>query len=113
MNTLTIKSWCKPRGAERSIPMGDLHFHVNNADHLLLEEAEERLQKTHEPEMMIDADMEHMELVTPSECGSLSDLQFRVFLSKDDDRGLFHLVGHRESDGSLVYTNTVMIDQLG
>ncbi|MNJ76923.1 hypothetical protein D3C77_743100 [compost metagenome] len=63
--------------------------------------------------MMIAADMEHMELITPSECGSLSDLQFRVYLSRDDERGQFHLVGHRESDGSLVYTNSVMIDQLG
>ncbi|MCY1213320.1 hypothetical protein D9M68_223620 [compost metagenome] len=113
MNTLTIKSWCKPQGAEKSFPMGDLHFHVNDADHLRLEEAEERLQKTHEPEMLFDADMEHMELVTPSECGSLADLQFRVYLSKGDERGHFHLVGHRESDGSLVYTNAVMIDQLG
>ncbi|MDE3738862.1 MULTISPECIES: hypothetical protein [Pseudomonas] len=113
MNTLTIKSWCKPKGAEKSIPMGDLHFHVNDTDHLRLEEAEERLQQTHEREMMIAADMEHMELITPSECGSLSDLQFRVYLSRDDERGQFHLVGHRESDGSLVYTNSVMIDQLG
>ncbi|MNQ57667.1 hypothetical protein D3C85_718320 [compost metagenome] len=113
MNTLTIKSWCKPSGAEKSVPMGEFHFHVNDADHLRLEEAEERLQETHEREAFIDADMTDMELVTPSECGNLSDLQFRVYLSREDERGQFHLVGHRESDGSLIYTNSVMIDQLG
>ncbi|BAN48809.1 hypothetical protein PCA10_30770 [Metapseudomonas resinovorans NBRC 106553] len=78
-----------------------------------LEQAEERLQQTHEPEAIVDTTTEGLRLVTPSECGTLSDVQFRVFLSKGDERGQFHLVGHRESDGSLVYTNAVMIDQLG
>jgi hypothetical protein len=34
----------------------------------------------------------------------------RVYLSAE--RGQFHLVGHRASDGSLIYTNAVLIDQL-
>ncbi|CAD5202420.1 hypothetical protein [Pseudomonas sp. FEN] len=42
-----------------------------------------------------------------------ADSQFRVYLSARDQRGQLHLVGHRESDGSLVYSNAVMIDQLG
>jgi len=54
-----------------------------------------------------------MELITPEECGPLSDCQLRVYLSAGDQRGQFHLVGHRASDGSLIYTNAVMIDQLG
>ncbi|MCY1558702.1 hypothetical protein D9M68_956600 [compost metagenome] len=53
-----------------------------------------------------------MELSTPEECGPLSDIQWRVYLDADE-RGQFHLVGHRASDGGLVYTNAVMIDQLG
>ncbi|MNF17463.1 hypothetical protein D3C80_2209880 [compost metagenome] len=57
--------------------------------------------------------MTTMELVTPDECGPLSDCQLRVYLSRDDQRGHFHLVGHRQSDGSLIFTNAVMIDQLG
>ncbi|MGE7957144.1 hypothetical protein ACQKQA_11200 [Pseudomonas sp. NPDC089530] len=113
MNTLTIKGWCKTSDALRSSPIGEIHFHVSNADHLRLEQAEERLQQTQEPEMMIDVDMSTMELITPEECGPLSDCQLRVYLSKSDQRGQFHLVGHRQSDGSLVYTNAVMIDQLG
>lgn len=113
MNTLTIKGWCKASSDQRSIPMGEIHFHVNDDDHLRMEAAEERLQQTHEPEVMIDVDMSKMELITPEECGPLSDCQLRVYLSKDDQRGQFHLVGHRESDGSLIYTNAVMIDQLG
>ncbi|MBT8766979.1 hypothetical protein [Metapseudomonas boanensis] len=113
MNTLTIKGWCKTSDAQKSTPMGDIHFRVNEADHLRLEEAEERLQETHEPEAMIDVDMSTMELITPDECGPLADCQLRVYLSADDQRGQFHLVGHRASDGSLIYTNAVMIDQLG
>ncbi|MBO3273639.1 hypothetical protein [Pseudomonas schmalbachii] len=114
MNTLTIKGWCKPTGAQKSIPIGDIHFHVTDDDHLRLEQAEEHLQKTHEPEVMFDVDMGTLELVTPPECGPLSDCQMRVYLSRDDEqRGQFHLVGHRQSDGSLIYTNAVMVDQLG
>lgn len=112
MNTLTIEGWCKARGASQSMPMGQIHFHVNEADHLRLEQAEERLQQTHEPEAMLDVDMSTLELETPEECGPLSDCQLRVYLSPDQ-RGQFHLVGHRASDGSLVYTNAVMVDQLG
>ncbi|WPC06471.1 hypothetical protein ACSX1C_08965 [Pseudomonas sp. MBLB4123] len=113
MNTLTIEGWCKASGAKKSTPMGQFHFRVNEPDHVRLEQAEERLQQTHEPEAMLDVDMSTMELVTPEECGPLSDCKLRVYLSAGDERGQFHLVGHRASDGSLVYTNAVMIDQLG
>ncbi|MDM8349224.1 hypothetical protein P8H27_09970 [Pseudomonas sp. sp1636] len=112
MNTLTIEGWCKARGASRSTPAGSFHFRVSEPDHLRLEQAEERLQKTHEPEALVDADMSRMELDMPQGCGPLSDCQWRVYLN-ENQRGQFHLVGHRASDGGLVYTNAVMIDQLG
>lgn len=112
MNTLTIEGWCKASGAKKSTPMGQFHFRVNEADHVRLEQAEERLQQTHEPEALVEVDMSSMELITPHECGPLSDCQLRVYLSADQ-RGQFHLAGHRASDGSLIYTNAVMIDQLG
>jgi len=113
MATLTIEGWCKSSGDKKSTPLGSIHFYVTGADHLRLEQAEEHLQKTHESEVMVDVDMTTMELITPEECGPLSDCQFRVYLSASDQRGQFHLVGHRASDGSLIYTNAVMIDQLG
>ncbi|MCY1275806.1 hypothetical protein D3C76_872640 [compost metagenome] len=113
MNTLTIKGWCKASDAAKAIPMGNVHFRINDDAHLRLEQAEEELQETQGREKMLDIDMTTMELVTPDECGPLSDCQLRVYLSRDDQRGHFHLVGHRQSDGSLIFTNAVMIDQLG
>jgi hypothetical protein len=113
MNTLTIEGWYKTSETSKPVELGQIHFHVSVADHLRLEQAEERLNKTHEAEIMVDVDMSRMELILPQECGPLSDCQFRVYLSTRDQRGQFHLVGHRESDGSLVYSNAVMIDQLG
>ncbi|MNO05938.1 hypothetical protein D3C81_2275160 [compost metagenome] len=61
---------------------------------------------------MVDVDMATLGLKIPDACGALSDCQFRVYLS-DDQRGQFHLVGHLARDGSLIYSNAVMIDQLG
>ena len=113
MNTLTIEGWCKTSDDKKSTPIGSIHFHVDDDSHLRMEEAEERLQNTHEAEIMIDVDMSNMELVTPEECGQLSDCQYRVYLSSSEQRGFFHLVGHRATDGSLIYTNSVMVDQLG
>ncbi|RJG13977.1 hypothetical protein D3879_12385 [Pseudomonas cavernicola] len=112
MATLTIEGWCKTSDDKKSTPLGSFHFYVDGAEHLRLEQAEEQLQKTHESEVMVDVDMTTMELITPEECGPLSDCKFRVYLSASDQRGQFHLVGHRASDGSLIYTNAVMIDQL-
>lgn len=114
MNTFTIEGWCKTGDDSKPQALGDIHFHVSVADHVRLEAAEERLNKTLETEVMVDVDMSLMSLEMPPECGPLSDCQFRVYLSTSgDQRGQFHLVGHRESDGSLVYSNAVMIDQLG
>jgi len=112
MNTFTIEGWCKAVGAQKSMPMGQIHFRISESDHVRLEQAEERLQQTHEAEALLDVDMSGMELITPEDCGPLSDCQLRVYLSQEQ-RGQFHLVGHRASDGSLVYTNAVVIDLLG
>ncbi|CAH0320793.1 hypothetical protein ABH908_005000 [Pseudomonas frederiksbergensis] len=114
MSALTLEGWCKPSPDQKSIPVGEIHFYVDGPLHLRLEEAEERLQKTHEREAMVDVDMSTMDLVLPEGCGPLSDCQMRVYIHKEHDyeRGQFHLVGHRASDGSVIYTNAVMIDQL-
>lgn len=113
MSSFEIESWCKPDPAQKSVPMGLIHFYVGGNDRLKLEEAEERLQNDASlSEVMVDVDLSTLQLVTPAECGELADCQLRVYLRKDDGRGQFHLVGHRASDGSLVYTNALMIDAL-
>lgn len=114
MNTLTIEGWCKRSDDETSTPVGNIQFYVSEPTHLLMEKAEERLNNTEdESEVMVDADMATLDLILPEGCGPLSDCQFRVYLGGEDRRGQFHLVGHRASDGSLIYSNAVMIDQLG
>ena len=110
MSALTIEGWCKTSGAQKSTPIGEVHFYVDGPLHLRLEQAEMRLQQTHEPEAMVDVDMESMDLIMPEGYAPLSDCKMRVYLH--DERGQFHLVGHRASDGSLIYTNAVLIDQL-
>lgn len=113
MNTLTIEGWCKPDAGARSQPIGMLHFRVAENYHLLMEQAEETMQQSQENEQLIDVDIDTMELETPAVIGSLTDCQYRVYLGPDDQRGRFHLVAHRASDNALVYSNSVMIDQLG
>jgi hypothetical protein len=110
MSALTIEGWCKVNGQKKSTPMGEIHFYVDGTLHKGLEDAEEHLQKTHEPEAMVDVDMDTLELNLPEGYGPLSDCQMRVYIHKG--RGQFHLVGHRASDGSLIYSNAVLIDQL-
>jgi len=80
MSALTIEGWCKPSPDQKSIPIGEIHFDVDDPLHLRLEQAEERLQETHEPEAMVDVDMSTMDLVLPEGYGPLSDCQMRVYL---------------------------------
>lgn len=112
MSSFEIESWCKTNPAEKSEPMGLIHFYIGGNDRLKLEQAEERLQNSGEAEVLVEVDRGTLELVTPPECGPLSDCHLRVYLRQEDRRGQFHLVGHRASDGSLVYTNALMIDAL-
>jgi hypothetical protein len=51
-----------------------------------------------------------LKLILPEGYGPLSDCQMRVYIH--NERGQFHWGGHRASDGSLIYSNAVLIDQL-
>jgi hypothetical protein len=114
MNTLTVEGWCRKSDAQPPMPLERIRFHISDRCHLQLEAAEEELRRTHEPEKFVDVDMRELALQTPAECGPLAHCQLRVYLGgMDNSRGQFHLVGHRASDDSLVYTNAVMVDQLG
>ena len=112
MSSFDIESWCKTKPTEKSVPLGQIHFYIGGDDHLHLEQAEERLQNSGAAEELVDVDLNTLELRTPPECGPLSDCHLRVYLRPEDQRGQFHLVGHRASDGSLVYSNAVLIDSL-
>ena len=110
MSSLTIEGWYKNNIDDKPIPLGDIHFYVDGPLHLRLEQAEEHLQKTLGSEAMVHVDMHSLGLKLPEECGSLTDCQMRVYLHHE--RGQFHMIGHRTFDGSLFYTNAVLIDQL-
>ncbi|HEX5844072.1 MAG TPA: hypothetical protein VFY62_16475 [Pseudomonas sp.] len=112
MSSLSIEGWCKAHSTQRSTPLQQIHFYLNGNDHLRLEQAEEHLQRTHEPDVMVEVDMATLDLRLPQDCGPLADCKLRVYLRPDDQRGQFHLVGHRASDGCLIYTNAVLIAQL-
>ncbi|CAA0094756.1 Uncharacterised protein [BD1-7 clade bacterium] len=113
MDTLTIEAWCKPGADSQSIPVGLMKFTVDEQYHLALEEAEQQLEDSGDSEAFVDVDLMDLDLSTSGECGSLADCQFRVYLGGMDKRGQFHLVGHRSSDGTLVYSNAVMVESLG
>jgi hypothetical protein len=121
MSTLTIEGWSKI-GEQKSIPIGEVHFLVDGPVHEALERAEERLQKTRDPEDLqktrgledkVDVDLGSLELILPPGYGPLSDCYLRVYLKENngDPRGHFHLVGH-QADGKMIYTNAVLIAQL-
>ena len=112
MSALDIESWCKQGPTEKSEPMGQMHFYISETDHLNLEQAEEHLRQSGEKEAWIDVDPHSFDLKPPPECGPLADYRLRVYLRDDDQRGQFHIVGHRASDGATVYTNALMIDML-
>jgi hypothetical protein len=105
--------WLKSSEQAQSRELGNIRFHIDSDYHQRLEDAEERLQQTGETETLLEADKETLEVELPPGCGALSDCALRVYLNPVDERGRFHLVGHSVADGSLIYTNSVMIDQLG
>jgi len=113
MNTMTLEGWWKKPGAERPIALEDIHLRVSEDCHLLLEQVADDLQRSHEPEALLDVDLDELDLEMPAICGPLEDCQLRVYISPWDERSHFHLVGHRAADHSLVYSNAVMVDQLG
>lgn len=113
MNTLSIEGWSKGRTDESSQGGGLLHFRVAEKYHRALERAEEALQINLGGEQYIDVGLESLELHAAPEYGDIVDTRFRVYLSRNDQRGHFHLVGRRSSDDALIYSNSVMVEQLG
>jgi hypothetical protein len=109
MSSFSIEGWCKTGTTQKSTPVEQIHFYLSGNDRLRLEQAEEHLQQSHAPEVMLDVDMATLDLQVPPDYGPLSDCQLRVYLRAEDQRGQFHLVGHRASDGSLIYTNALLI----
>ena len=43
MNTFNLESWCKPKGASKSQPMGLMTFRVSEDAHLKMEQAEDQM----------------------------------------------------------------------
>ena len=113
MNTLSIDGLRKADNDSKSTPIGTLQFHVSEAEHLRLEQAEEELQRNGLGDTMIDADMQTLALVMPDGFGPLSECKWRVYLGGEGRRGQFHLFGYSREDGCLVYSNAVMVDLLG
>jgi hypothetical protein len=106
---LTLEGWRKAPGADTAQPLGRMSFQVSGRCHEALEAAGEELQRTGDPEAFIDVSPDELALEMPLECGPLVDCQFRVYLSEDDNRIQFHLVGHSARDNSLVYTNPTLV----
>ncbi|WP_020683823.1 hypothetical protein [Marinobacterium rhizophilum] len=113
MNRFGIEAWYKPEGADKSAPLGLIRFRVTPDMHLKLSDAEDQLNDSDKLELDIDIEQAGLELETPPECGALKDCKFHVYHHKNDPRAHFFLVGHRVSDNALVYSNAIVIDQLG
>lgn len=113
MNTLSIEGWTKRTNEKSSDPGGTLHFRVADKYHRAMEKAEGVLQLNGGGERLIDVDIKSLELETASEYGEIADIKFRVYLGREYQRGQFHLVARRLGDNALVYSNAVMVDQLG
>nr|WP_067295309.1 hypothetical protein [Marinobacterium profundum] len=114
MNKFNIDAWYKPDGAEKSSPQGLIRFRVTADMHLKLAAAEDQLSDSNDRlELDIDTQLDGLELETPPECGALKDCKFHVYRHRHDNRGHFFLVGRRVKDNALVYSNAIVIDQLG
>lgn len=112
METLDIEGWYQEAGKSRPIHIDHMQFRLSGRDHLNMEQAEEALLASEDKERFVDADLATLDLHMTPDCGPLSDCQFRVYINSSDQRGHFHLVGHRASDHGLVYSNAMMVDQL-
>ncbi len=112
MYALTLDSFVKPEDAMKSQPAGLVHLELKASDFRRLEEAEAQLQREHQRETMIQIDPKELNLELPKAVPALEDCQLRVYIHEDDERGHFHLVGHRRGDHSLFYTNAVMVDYI-
>jgi hypothetical protein len=112
MNTFELEGWQKHSKHDQSEPFGLISFHVGEQAHLKLERLEESLQEKGQHETYVDS-MYDISVDSTEDITDVDEWKVRLFLSRDDQRGMFHLVGHRSKDGSIVYSNSVMVDQLG
>jgi hypothetical protein len=112
MSAMTLEGWCKTTAEQKPTPLEDIRFNITDDDRLHLEQAEVYLQENDQKEMMVDADLTTLDVHMPDGVGPLADCLFRVYLGGAEHRGPFHRVGHTARDGSLIYTNAVLIDQL-
>jgi len=112
MMTLDIEGWCKRGAGVRPAPVHNIHINVTEECHLMLEHAEAELLETGGTEKLLDVEPEELELEVSPDCGPLSKCQLRVYLNEGDERCHFHLVGNRQSDSALVYSNAVLVDVL-
>lgn len=110
--TLDLEGWYKRDAQDEPHHIDIIHFHISEACHMMLEQVEEELQRTHQHERLLDVDLKDLEVETSPDCGPLEDCQLRVYLDPKEERAHFHLVGHRLGDHSLVYSNAVMVDML-
>jgi len=109
--TLDLEGWYKNPVSGTPTPIKNIHFRVTEECHLWLEKATEELQRSHQVEKFLDIDPEQLEVKISTDCGPLVNCQLRVYLKLgDDEQCHFHLVGNRQSDNSLAYSNSVLVN---
>ena len=109
MHPFEIESHIKPEGAERSEDAGLVRFALPDAVYHRLEELEEELIESDRKETFIDVDPTALKLELPPEVPALRDCKLRLYVKSSDNKGHFHIVGHRASDGALFYSNSIMV----
>jgi hypothetical protein len=67
MSSFSIDGWCQTGSTQKFTPVEQIHFYMSGNDRLRLEQAEEQLQQSHAPEVMIDVDMTTLDLQVPQD----------------------------------------------
>ncbi len=106
---LTVETHLKPNQNQASRDVGLTKMLIEESVYHMLEEMEDELVESNQREMFKDIEPESIHLQMPDNFGELSDCQVRMYMPRGVDSGQFHLVGHRASDNSLVYTDAVMV----
>ena len=105
---LSLDTYCKTEGRP-SREIGRSTVEVSAGGFRALESLEEKLRASEQQELYADADEASITLELPEAIDSLTDCQVRVFLGGEEQAAHFHLVGREANEGSLVYTNPVMV----
>lgn len=113
MQNLDLEAWRKPSLDSQSEPINNIRFYVDQETHIKLEKAEEEIANSDIQEKFVDANEGTLELSSPDAISKLKDIQFRVYRDNTFDRGQFHLVAKDSANNDIIYTNAVMVDQLG